>query len=365
MPRPQPQTLADIDTPAAIIDLDLVRRNIQTMQRALEGTAVHVRPHAKTHKTPQIALMQIEAGAPGVTCAKVGEAEAMVAGGVRDVLIANQVVGAPKLARLCALARQARVTVAVDDERNVRALSAAAAAQGVTLGVMIEVEVGMQRCGVLPGAPAAALAQAVHRAPALDLVGLMGYEGHTVGIVDRAEREAKTRAALAAVIQTKAACEAAGLDIREVSGGGTNTFDITSTIDGWTELQCGTYVTMDAWFRQHVGHVFESAFWVLAAVVSRPTRERAVVDAGAKSISREPGGLAVVDDPPGIQLRSLSEEHGTLSLAENAPDLQPGDKVKITPWHGCTTFNLHDVVYALQDDEVVDVWPIAARGRFT
>ena len=360
-----PRTLADIDTPAAVIDLDLVRRNIHTMQRHLEGTPVHVRPHVKHHKTPGIALMQIEAGAPGVTCAKVGEAEAMVAGGVGDVLIANQVVGPIKIARLCALARQARVTVAVDDARNVRELSQAAVANHVTIGIVIEIEVGMNRCGILPGAPAVALARKIDASPGLDLVGLMGYEGHAVGIVDRAEREAVARSSLAAVIETKAACEAAGLEIREVTGGGTNTFDITSAIDGWTELQCGTYVTMDAQFRPHAGHAFEQAFWILASVISRPAPGRAVLDIGRKSMAFEPGGMARVEDPPGVELLGLSEEHGSLALHAQAPDLQPGDRLKVTPWHGCTTFNLHDILYVIQDDEVVDVWPISARGKFT
>jgi len=342
-----PRTLADIDTPAAVIALDLVRSSIQVMERHLEGTGVHVRPHVKHHKTPGIALMQIEAGAPGVTCAKVGEAEAMVEGGVRDVLIANQVVGPLKIARLCDLARQAQVTVAVDDARNVRELSEAAVANGVTIGIVIEIEVGMNRCGILPGEPAVALAKQIDAAPGLDLVA---HQAHS---------------SLAAVIETKAACEAAGLEIREVTGGGTNTFDITSAIDGWTELQCGTYVTMDVWFRPHAGHAFEQAMWILSSVVSTPAPGRAVLDIGRKSMAFETGGLPLVEDPPGIELLSLSEEHGSLALHDGAPDLQPGDRLKVTPWHGCTTFNLHDTLYVIQDDEVVDIWPISARGRFT
>ncbi len=362
---PIPRTIHDIDTPAAVVDLDLVRRNIQALQTYLDGTPVHIRPHVKTHKTPQIALMQIEAGAPGVTAAKVGEAEAMVAGGVRDVLIANQVVGAAKIARLCALAQNARVSVAVDDARNVHDLSAAAVAAGVTIGIVIEIEVGMERCGVAAGAPAVTLAQTVAAAPGLDLVGLMGYEGHTVVIEDHAEREAAARGALGRVIETKALCEAAGLNIREVTGGGTNTFDITSKIDGWTELQCGTYATMDAGFRPHSGHMFESAFWILASVISRPAADRVVLDAGRKAVSFEPGGTPIIEDPSGLEIDGLSEEHAKVSLTSESPDLQPGQKVRITPWHGCTTFNLHDTVYVVQDDEVVDVWSIAGRGKFT
>ena len=360
-----PRTLDDIDTPAAVIDLDLVRRNILALQNYLKGTSVHARPHAKTHKTPRIALLQIEAGAPGVTCAKVGEAEAMVAGGVGDVLISNQVVTPLKIERLCKLAEQARMTVAVDDAANVDDLAAAARRHGVSLGVVVEVETGMQRCGVLPGRPTLELARRVTDSRGLELVGLMGYEGHTVGIVDRAEREAATRQALQPLIETKQLCEQSGIPIREVTGGASNTYDITSQIPGWTELQCGTYVTMDAQFRPHVGHVFDQAFWVLSTVTSRPTADRVVLDCGRKTISAEAGGTALIDDPAGLELVGLSEEHGRVIRHEGAPDLRVGDKVRVTPWHGCTTFNLHDTLYVLQASEVVDIWPIAARGKST
>lgn len=360
-----PRTLDEIDTPAAIIDLDLVRQNIRSLQTYLDGSTVHMRPHSKTHKTPQIALMQINAGAHGVTCAKVGEAEAMVAGGVNDILIANQIIGATKISRLCTLARRAKITVAVDDERNVHELSQAATAYGVTLGVVIEIDVGMQRCGIAAGAPALALAKTIDTATSLELIGLMGYEGHTVSILDHSEREAATRKALAPVIETKSQCEADGIQIHEVTGGATNTFDITSQIEGWTELQCGSFATMDAQFRPHAGNVFAQAFWILACVVSRPSTNRAVLDTGLKSVAVEPGGLPIVEDPVGIELTGLAEEHGRLTLHSNAPDLKIGQKLKVTPWHGCTTFNLHDTLYVVQDDEVVDIWPIAARGRST
>jgi D-serine deaminase-like pyridoxal phosphate-dependent protein len=360
---PEPRTVGEIDTPAAVIDLDLVRRNIQTMQDFLQDTPVHIRPHCKTHKTPQIARLQIEAGAPGVTCAKVGEAEAMAAGGVEDVLIANQIVGHIKIERLCRLAGQIRLAVAVDDPTNVDDLSAAAGRHGVTLGVVVEIDVGMERCGVDAGRPAVDLARRVADSPSLDLVGLMGYEGHAVGIVDRAERTATVLRSLQPVIATKHLCEDAGLEIREVTGGGTNTFDITSKIPGWTELQCGTYATMDAGFREHAGHAFENAFWILSQVISRPKPERVILDCGRKTLAAEPSGLPVIDDPLGLELLSLSEEHGKVLRHPGAPDLRPGDRVRVTPWHGCTTFNLHDKVYVLQDDQVVDIWPIAGRGK--
>ena len=209
------------------------------------------------------------------------------------------------------------------------------------------------------------LARHVLDHPGLELVGLMGYEGHAVGIVDRAEREAVTRRSLQPVLDTKAQCEAAGIEIREVTGGGSNTFDITSTMPGWTELQCGTYATMDAGFRAQVGKVFKQAFWVISSVISRPAPERAILDCGRKSISAEAGGMSVIDEPGGLELVGLSEEHGTVTLQDGAPDLRVGDKLRVTPWHGCTTFNLHDKLYVLKGDEVVDVWTIAARGKFT
>ena len=360
-----PRTIDEIDTPAAIIDLDLVKRNIQTLEDFVRFRPVHTRPHAKTHKTPAIGKLQVEAGAVGLTCAKVGEAEAMVDGGIDDVLIANQVVGPIKIERMCRLAERARVTVEVDDAANVDEISAAAQRLGVTLGVVVEIDVGGPRGGVPPYEPALALARRIMDRPGLDFTGLMAYEGHTVGIVDQAERDAAARAALAPVIETRRLCEAEGIPVREVTGGATNTFDITGTINGWTELQAGTYVTMDAGFRPHAGHAFTQAFWILTSVTSRAKPGYVHLDGGRKSIAYEPTGVPVIDDPEGLEIEAVAEEHLHVKMLDGAPDLRPGDQVRVTPWHGCTTFNLHDTLYVLQDDEVVDIWPITGRGRFT
>ncbi len=363
MPK-SPRRIDEIDTPAAVIDLDLVRRNIETMASMLRDTPVHIRPHVKTHKTPQVAHMQIAAGAPGVTAAKVGEAEAMVAGGVTDILIANQIVGAIKIERLGQLAESATLTVAVDDAANVADLSAMAQRRGVTIGVVVDIEIGMKRCGVAPGQPVVELARRVLESPGLDLVGLMGYEGHTVTIPDAGERETAVRRSLALVIESKEQCEAAGIEIREVTGGATNTIESTRQVDGWTELQCGTYATMDAWYRPMSGHLFENAFWILSRVISRPTTDRLVLDCGRKSIPEEPAGMPIIDEPEELELIGLSEEHAKVDI-HGASDARPGDTVRVTPWHGCTTFNLHDSVYVLQGDEVVDIWPVTGRGKFT
>ncbi len=360
-----PRVMDEIDTPAMVIDLDLVRSNIRSLEDFLRDKPVHARPHIKTHKTPEIARMQVEAGAHGVTCAKVGEAEAMVAGGIDDVLIATQVVGSYKIERLCRLAERARVSVEVDDPSNVDDLAAAATRHGVTLGVVVEVDVGSPRGGVAPGEAVVELARYVADSPGLDLVGLMGYEGHTVAIEDPLERRAAAHEALQPLIDSRYMCEAAGLEIREVTGGATNTFDITGVLRGWTELQCGTYVTMDAFFRPHAGHAFRQACWVLSSVISRPRPDRALLDCGRKSLAFEPSGMPVIDDPEGLTIEVLAEEHALVTLGEGAPELRLGDKLRVTPWHGCTTFNLHDSVYVLQDDEVVDIWTISGRGKFT
>ena len=359
-----PRRLDEIDTPAAVIDIDLVRRNLETMESLLRDTPVHIRPHVKTHKTPQLAHMQIAAGAPGVTAAKVAARRAMVPGGVTDILIANQIVGATKIDRLGRLAESATLTVAVDDAANVADLSAMAQRRGVSIGVVVDIEIGMKRCGVAPGRPVVDLARRVVESPGLDLVGLMGYEGHTASIADPAAREAAVRRSLALVIESKDLCEAAGIEIREVTGGATNTVEFTRQVDGWTEVQCGTYATMDAWYRPMAGHLFENAFWILSTVVSRPTSDRLVLDCGRKSVPEEPAGRPIIDEPEELELIGLSEEHGKVDV-HGASDARPGDTVRVTPWHGCTTFNVHDSVYVLQGDEVVDVWAVTGRGKFT
>ena len=360
-----PRTIDEIETPAAIIDLDLVKQNIKTLEQHLDGGPVHVRPHAKTHKTPEIGRLQVKAGAPGLTCAKVGEAEAMVDGGINDVLIANQVVGQGKIDRMCSLAERACVTVEVDDAKNIDDISITARKRSVTIGVVVEIDVGGPRAGVLPGGPALALARQIMDRPGLDFVGLMAYEGHTVGIEDFATRDKAAREALAPVIETRKLCEEAGIPVNQVTGGATNTFDITSTIAGWTELQAGTYVTMDAWFRTHVGHVFAQAFWILCSVTSRSKPGYVHMDGGRKSLALEPTGVPVIDRPEGFLIEAVAEEHLHVKILPGAPELLPGDRVRVTPWHGCTTFNLHDTLYVLRGHEVVDIWSITGRGQFT
>ena len=352
----------EIDTPALLIDLDVFEANIRTMADFFKTVNAELRPHAKTHKTPIIAHKQLEAGAIGITCAKLGEAEAMVHAGIRDVLIANQVVGSQKIARLINLAKNSEIMVAVDDADNVDQLSAAAEAKGVTLRVLIEVSTGMGRCGAMPGEPTLTLAQHILKSKGLKFEGLMGYEGHTVARPDLIERKIETGKAVELLIDTKHVLEDNGIAVGIMSGGGTGTHAITGSYSEITEIQAGSYVFMDSTYHnvEGVGERFPCSLTLLTTVVSRPELTRVIVDSGMKMLTKEFG----IPQPlaEGLEMRGLSEEHGTMD-AEPSVDLKPGDKLEILPSHCCTTVNLHDRYYGVRNGIVESVWEIAARGK--
>ena len=352
----------EIDTPALLIDLDVFEANIRTMADFFKTVNADLRPHAKTHKTPIIAHKQLEAGAIGITCAKLGEAEALVHAGIRDVLIANQVVGSQKVARLINLAKNSEIMVAVDDADNVDQLSAAAEAKGATLRVLIEVSTGMGRCGTMPGEPTLALAQHILKSKGLKFEGLMGYEGHTVARPDLIERKIETGKAVELLIDTKHFLEENGVAVGIMSGGGTGTFAITGSYPEMTEIQAGSYVFMDSTYHnvEGVGDRFSCSLTLLTTVVSRPEPSRVIVDAGMKVLAKEFG----IPQPlaEGLEMRGLSEEHGTMD-AEPTVDLKPSDKLEILPSHCCTTVNLHDRYYGVRNGIVESVWEIAARGK--
>ncbi len=352
----------ELDTPALLVDLDAFEHNLALMARFFAGRPSHLRPHTKTHKCPAIAHRQLAAGARGVTCAKVGEAEALAADGIDDILIANQVVGPIKIARLIALAGRARLTVAVDDAANIAELDRAARAAQVTLSVLVEVDIGMGRCGVQPGQAALTLAQQVAGCRGLHLAGIMGYEGHLVFTLDPEERRTRVEQALAPLLETKSLLERYGLPVETVSGGGTGTYDVTGSYPGMTEVQAGSYIFVDARYRQ-VRPEFRPALTLLTMVISRTQPGLLITDAGLKALSTE-FGLPEVLGIPGAALKPLSEEHGKIALADPAAcALRPGDKLQILPSHCCTTVNLHDVFYAVRGGLVEEVWPITGRGR--
>jgi D-serine deaminase-like pyridoxal phosphate-dependent protein len=351
----------ELDTPALLLDLPAFERNVASMAAFFAGKPASLRPHSKTHKCPQIALRQLEAGAIGITCAKVSEAEVMAGAGIRDILVANQVPGHSKIGRATELAKRCDLMVAVDDPENVRQLAQASAAKGVELRVLVEVDVGMGRCGVQPGQPALDLARQVDKAAGLKLEGLMAYEGHLVMVEDPGERARKVRASLEPLADTVALLERDGLPVPVVSSGGTGTYDITGTLPFVTEIQSGSYVLMDSKYRT-IQPGFEPSLTVLTTIVSRPVPDRIVVDAGLKSMTTE-FGWPLPLDVQGLTVSYLSEEHGKLDLAEPGQfDGRPGDRIRFMPSHCCTTVNLHEAFYVIQDGRLVDIWPIAARG---
>jgi D-serine deaminase-like pyridoxal phosphate-dependent protein len=348
-----------IDTPALLLDYGRLSANIDRMAAFVATTEVKLRPHSKTHKCVEIARMQVTAGAVGITCARLSEAEVFAAAGIEDILIANQVVGT-KIARLVDLARRCRVTVAVDSAENVYALSAAASHAGVTIPCLVEVNVGMDRCGVEPGEPAVRLARQVASSAGLAFEGLQAYEGQLQFVMPFEKRRKDALAAMGKALQAKLAIEAQGLSVRLISGGGTGTYTVTGGLPWMSELQAGSYATMDARYRS-VGIEFSNALTLLATVISRPSRDRAVIDAGLKAVTSEFGMPDVLVE--GARMVEFSEEHGTLLLEGHARDLHVGDKLELIPSHGCTTINLHDWLHVTQDGHVKALWAVAARGH--
>jgi D-serine deaminase-like pyridoxal phosphate-dependent protein len=359
---PPAAPLSEIDTPALLLRRPVLERNIAKMAARFHATPLRLRPHFKSNKCLHIAHLQLAAGAVGITCAKLGEAEALIDGGVSDILIANQIVGPLKIARLMELRRRADVMVAVDDAANVAQLSAAASVAGLELRVLVEVDVGMGRCGVRPGEPALALARAVAGSPGLRFMGLQAYEGHLQEVTPYEERRRRAQEDMQKAIDTRRLIEAAGLPVAIVSGVGTGTHTISGKLEGIDELQVGSYATMDAEYARVGGADFEHALSVLATVVSRPAPDVAIIDVGLKAITPEFGLPLVRRD--GAEYTEFSEEHGTLTLSDAAQGLSVGDKVELIPSHGCTTCNLYDVMHVLDgEDRFVELWPIEGRGK--
>jgi len=359
--------LEAVDTPALLLELDAFERNLRWLAAAVAGTLVRLRPHAKTHKCPAIALVQIAHGAVGACCQKVSEAEAMLSGGVTDVLVSNEIVGAPKLQRLAALARRARVAVCADDSGNVADLNEAALAQGVRLPVLVEVNVGADRCGVEPGEPALALARQIAGSRGLRFGGIQAYHGSAQHLREFAQRRAAIDAAVEKVRRTIDHLKHHGLACDVVTGSGTGTYRHEAGSGVFTELQAGSYIFMDADYARNLGEDggatrdFEHSLFVHATVMSRPAKDRAVVDAGLKALSVD-SGMPWVHGMPDVEYVRASDEHGTLTLHDPDRSLPVGDKVRLIPGHCDPTVNLHDWYVGMRDNRVEALWPITARG---
>jgi D-serine deaminase-like pyridoxal phosphate-dependent protein len=355
------RAIHELDTPVLLVDRDVLEHNITSIAGTIGGAGVRWRPHVKAIKTPELVHRLLRAGAQGITVAKVAEAEVMAAEGVDDILIANQIVGAEKLARLAAVARSIRVLVAVDAPEHVRALGAAMRASGVSLDVLVEVDVGLRRCGTRPGRETVELAREVDAEPALRFAGLMGWEGHAAGIADPDEKARSIREAVGLLTGTADACRAEGLDVSVVSCGGTGTYALTTHVPGVTEIQAGGGVFSDVRYRTKSFVDLPIALSVLTTVISRPTATRVVCDAGRKSMSDDyaaPMPLGLGD----VQTLKLSAEHATIELTESAERPRIGDRVRFAAGYSDTTVHLHDELLVVSGDTVVEVWPVTARG---
>jgi len=367
--------LSEIDTPALIIDLDAFEHNLDTMAAAAGKLGVRLRPHAKTHKSPIIAAKQIARGAVGMCCQKVAEAEILVAGGVSDVLVSNEVVGLRKLERLAGLARHARISVCVDDSIAVAQLALAAERAGSHIEVLIEVDVGAGRCGVRPGPAAAGLARQVADSRFLSFGGLQAYHGSAQHLRTPEERRAAIASAANATKETLRALGDAGFQCRTIGGAGTGTFELEGASGVWNELQAGSYIFMDADYAENVAdgtrnaNPFEHALFVIATVMSTASGERAVIDAGHKALSNDSGFPAVLGRPD-LRYHRPSDEHGVLEFDGASSRLALGDKVTLIPGHCDPTVNLYDWYVGVRgfktpDARVEALWPIAARGAVT
>jgi D-serine deaminase-like pyridoxal phosphate-dependent protein len=351
------QKLGEVDTPALILDLDAFEKNLHTLRDSVKGKPIRIRPHAKTHKCPDVAKRQIALGAVGSCCQKVSEAEAMVEGGVGDVLITNEIVGAAKLARLAALSRKARLGVCVDNAENLAPLKAS----GADVDVYVEIEVGMKRCGVAPGAPAVALAREIVRL-GMRFGGLQAYHGRAQHIRTMEERHAVIAAAAEAVRMTKDLLQKSDIACPTVTGAGSGTYMFEVQAGVWDEIQPGSYAFMDADYARNEWAAplprFEHALFVLTTVMSRPSAALAVVDAGLKASSVD-SGMPGIWQRPGLEYTHASDEHGWVE-GRDLPRL--GEKLLLVPGHCDPTINLYDWYVCVRKGVVEDLWPITARG---
>ena len=360
-----------IDTPALVLELDAFEANLARMAAFVRGSRVRLRPHAKSHKCPEIAKRQVALGAVGICAQKTSEAEAFVDAGIGDVLVSNEVVGRAKLDRLARLAKRAKVSVCCDDAANARDISAAARAAGSTLDVLIEVDVGQHRCGVEPGEPAAALAKEIASLPGLRFAGLHAYHGGAQHLRSVEERRAAIEGAAALARATKWLIQSRGIPCPTVTGAGTGTFPFERWSGVYDEIQPGSYVFMDADYNRNAWAdpaesfpKFEQSLFVLATVMSTPAPDRAVVDAGLKASSID-SGMPTLVGWPGVEYAKASDEHGVLAIAAGTLGPSLGERVRLVPGHCDPTVNLYDWIVCVRAGRVEALWPIAARGAVT
>ena len=353
-----------LDTPVLLVDLDILQQNIDRMSRIIIGEAgVGWRPHTKAMKTPALANLCLDAGAHGITCAKLGEAEVMAAAGIQDILVANQIVGETKTERLVNVCGQADVMVCVDDIENVRAIDEAARTKGVRPRVLIEVNLGMDRAGVLPGEPTLALAEEIAQMRNIRFAGLQTWESHVLSAANAAEKKRMVTESLARLTATAEAIRKVGIPVEIISCGGTGTYWISAFVPGITEIEAGGGIYCDVAYRHGYGVLeHEYALTLLSTVTSRPTPTRIICDSGFKTLSGHHGN----PQPLGcgeVDTFVLSAEHGIIGLHEPSELPRVGSKIEIIPGYSDSTVFLHDVLYGIRAGRVEAVWPLVGRGK--
>lgn len=358
----------ELSTPALTINLDVLEANLDRMARYCKEHGLSLRPHTKTHKTPEVSRMQVGRGAVGLTVAKVGEAEVMADAGLDNILVAYPIWGAEKLRRLATLARNRNILLSLDNEATAQELSRAMAAQDATIGVLVEFDAGVGRCGLEPGIACVELAAKVAQLKGLRFRGLMTYYGNIWGTEE--QRQAEAVRVAGRVRHVLKAFEDAQISIEIVSGGSTPAAPLTERIPGTTEIRPGTYVYNDLnTLYQGVCSLEDCAARVVTTVVSTAVPGRAIVDAGSKTLSSDllssgpKTGYGYIVEAPDAKLFGLNEEHGSVDITNSARELHVGDVVTVIPNHVCTCVNMHDEAFLLRGDQVVGQWRIAARGK--
>ena len=360
--------ISELETPAVIVDLDVMDRNLSRVADYCRKHRLLLRPHTKTHKIPELARRQIASGATGITVAKIGEAEVMLNAGITDVLIAYPIVGREKTTRLARLAEQANISVSVDSEEAARGISEAATRQGTKIGILLEMDVGFGRCGLGVESDLVTLAQKIVSLPGLEVGGLMFFPGHfSVSPEERTAMRSHVNEFLERVFE---AFSRSGLPLTIVSGGSTPTAYEGSLFHGVNEVRPGTYIFND---RNTVAvsacSLEDCALSVVVTVVSTAVPGHAVVDGGSKTFSydRFQGGdgrgFGIVKEDPAAEVERFSEEHGHLNVQQSERRYRVGDRLSIIPNHVCTTVNMHDEIYGVRGERVEEVWRVAGRGK--
>ena len=358
----------DLDTPAVLIDLDVMERNLTRLAEYSKQKKLNLRPHTKTHKIPGLAEAQIAQGARGVTVAKIGEAEVMAAAGINDIMVAYPIVGEHKAERLAKLAQSTRISVSLDSESSAKDISRAAHKAGVNISILVEIDVGFRRCGIADENKVLELARKVSELPALEFKGLMFYPGHFLVVPEKQmEMLADVNAQLD---RTYEVFERASVPIPVVSGGSTPTAYISHLFHGVNEIRPGMYLFNDRnMLGAEVTTVENCALSVLVTVVSDAVPRQVIVDGGTKTFSSDRylagdgKGFGMVKEDPAAMLVTMSEEHGQLDLSNSRRIYRIGEKLSVIPNHVCTTVNMHDVIYGIRGKQVVEQWEVKARGR--